>query len=127
MRKLPLLAAVWLLAVPAVAQESLPKPAPAESPGIKVLKGLTVPEFELEMQMMVQALGVNCGFCHVRGNYASDSNDHKVTARRMLEMVKLINTQFFPDFVPPDGESKLGKITCITCHQGNQTPHTGDR
>ena len=47
----------------------------AESPGIKVLTGLTVPEFEQEMQLMVQALGVNCGFCHVRNNYASDATN----------------------------------------------------
>ena len=94
----------------------------AESPTIKVLKGLTVPEFEQEMQMMVQALGVNCAFCHVRNNFPADTNEKKLAARRMLEMTKLINSQFFPDYTPPDGESKLGRVTCMTCHQGEQRP-----
>ncbi len=101
------------------------KPAMAESPGIKVLTGLTVPEFEQEMQMMVQALGVTCGFCHVRNNFAADTNEKKVTTRRMLEMTKLINSQFFPAFTPPEGESKLGRVTCMTCHQGEQRPKSG--
>jgi Photosynthetic reaction centre cytochrome C subunit len=105
-----------------VLAQALPKPGMAESPGIKVLTGLTVPEFEQEMQNMVLALGVNCGFCHVRQNFASESNEHKLTSRRMVEIVKLINKQFFPDYTPPEGESKLGKVTCNTCHQGNQKP-----
>lgn len=106
------------------AQDARPKPGLAESPGIKVLKGLTVPEFEQEMQMMMQALGVNCGFCHVRNDFAAENNEKKQTARRMIEMAKLINSQFFPDYVAPDGASKLGKVTCMTCHQGEQKPKT---
>jgi hypothetical protein len=106
------------------AQDAPPKPAMAESPGIKVLKGLTVPEFEQEMQMMVQALGVSCGFCHVRNNFAAENNEYKQTARRMVEMVKVINSQFFPDYSPLEGASKLGKVTCMTCHQGEQKPKT---
>ena len=35
---------------------------------------------------------------------------------------KLINAQFFPDFKPAEGESRLGKVTCYTCHQGSETP-----
>jgi hypothetical protein len=107
-----------------LAQDGPPKPGLAESPGIKVLKGLTVPEFEQEMQMMVQALGVSCAFCHVRNNFAAENNEKKLTARRMVEMVKLINSQFFPDYIPLEGASKLGKVTCMTCHQGNQKPQT---
>ena len=40
------------------------KPGIAESPTITVLKGLMVPQFEMEMRHFVQALGVNCGGCH---------------------------------------------------------------
>jgi hypothetical protein len=111
--------------LPITAQDGPPKIGMAESPGIKVLTGLTVPEFEHEMQMMVQALGVSCGFCHVRNNYASEANEHKLTARRMLEMTKLINQQFFPEYTVPEGESKIGKVTCMTCHQGNEKPKSG--
>jgi hypothetical protein len=103
-----------------------PKPGMAESATITVLKGLTVPEFEQEMQMMVQALGVNCAFCHVRNNFAAENNEKKVTARRMLEMTKQINSQFFPAYTPPEGESKLGRVTCMTCHQGEQRPKAGN-
>jgi hypothetical protein len=107
------------------AQSAPPRPGMAESPTIKVLTGLTVPEFEQEMQMMVQALGVNCVFCHVRNDFAAETNERKLDARRMLEMTKLINSQFFPDYAPPEGESKLGRVTCMTCHQGEQRPKAG--
>ena len=95
------------------------EPAVVDTPGVKVLRGLTVPEFEAEMQLMTQALGVSCGFCHARGNFASETNPRKVTARRMLEMARTINQQFFPDYKPVDGESRMGKVTCFTCHQGS--------
>ncbi|HYU80792.1 MAG TPA: c-type cytochrome [Vicinamibacterales bacterium] len=124
MRFLLFVSLVGCAALDVSAQEQ-PKIGMAESPTIKVLTGLTVPQFEQEMQMMVQALGVSCGFCHVRNNFASDTNEHKVTARRMLAMTRLINQQFFPDYVPPEGESRLGKVNCMTCHQGNEKPKSG--
>ena len=94
-----------------------------ESPNVKVLTGLTVPQFELEMQLMTTALGVGCGYCHARGNFASETNAHKATARKMLEMTRAVNQQFFPDYKPSsDEESRLGRVTCYTCHQGNATP-----
>ncbi len=105
-------------------QEGSPAPQPMDSPTIKVLKGLTVPEFDAEMKAIVAALGVNCGYCHVRGNYASDVNEHKLVARRMIEMTKLIDQQFFPDYKPGYDESRLGKVTCFTCHQGELRPKT---
>jgi hypothetical protein len=102
--------------------EQAPTPTVVDSPTVKVLTGLLAPEFQEEMNHMVQALGVTCGTCHVRGNFASDDNPKKVTARRMLEMTKAINTQFFPDHKPKPGESVLGRVTCYTCHQGDATP-----
>ena len=60
-----------------------------ESPTVKVLTGLTVPQFEQEMQHFVQAIGVSCGGCHVgRGNFASDEHPRKIKARQMIEMTK---------------------------------------
>ena len=96
--------------------------AVVETPGVKVLRGLTVPQFEAEMQLMTQALGVSCVFCHSRGNFAAETNPRKATSRRMLEMVRTINQQFFPDYQTADGESRLGRITCYTCHQGSERP-----
>ena len=106
-----------------------PTPTVVDSPAVKVLTGLLAPEFQEEMNHMVQALGVSCGTCHTRGNFASDDNPKKITARRMLEMTKAINTQFFPDHKPKPGESVLGRVTCYTCHQGEATlklPPGGD-
>jgi len=100
-------------------------PAMVDTPSVTVLTGLTVPEFEAEMQLMNQALGVSCGHCHARGNFASEANPRKAAARKMLEMTKAINHQFFLDYKPvgPVGdESRLGKVTCFTCHQGSERP-----
>ncbi len=102
-----------------------PTPTVVDSPGVKVLTGLLAPAFQDEMNYMVQALGVTCGTCHVRGNFASDDNPKKITARRMLEMTRALNTQFFPDHKPQPGESVLGRVTCYTCHQGETTPKNG--
>ena len=99
-----------------------PTPTVVDSPAVKVLTGLLAPEFQEVMNHMVQALGVSCGTCHTRGNFASDDNPKKITARRMLEMTKAINNQFFPDHKPKPGESVLGRVTCYTCHQGQATP-----
>ena len=95
-----------------------------DTPTVTVLRGLTVPEFETEMQLMTSALGVSCGYCHVRGNFAIETNPRKAVARKMLEMTKGINQQFFATYTPADGQSRLGKVTCFTCHQGNERPKT---
>jgi hypothetical protein len=119
-----MLAAVLLRAVPASAQPPA-IPNVVESPNVKVLTGLTVPAFEQEMQLMTSYLGVTCGYCHEgRRNFASEAKPQKLTARRMLEMTRGINQQFFPNFKPGDEESILGKVTCFTCHQGNAKPKT---
>jgi hypothetical protein len=98
-------------------------PNKVESPTVKVLTGLTVPQFEQEMQHFVQAVGVSCGGCHMpKGNFASDENPRKVKARQMIEMTKALNKQFFPAHTPAEGESVLGRVTCFTCHQGDLKP-----
>jgi photosynthetic reaction center cytochrome c subunit len=118
---------VFLIALACVslsAQQPPALPGMVDTPTVKVLTGLTVPEFEAEMQLMTQALGLSCGSCHARGNFASEANPRKIAARRMLEMTKAINKQFFVDYKPLDGESRLGRITCFTCHQGDTRPKT---
>jgi photosynthetic reaction center cytochrome c subunit len=99
-----------------------PQPQIVEGPNVKVLTGLTAQQFQEEMNFIVQGLGVTCGTCHVRGNFASEEKPQKQTARKMLEMVKAINQTTFPDYKPKDGESLLGKVTCYTCHRGETTP-----
>lgn len=121
------LAAVFTIsAVAAVAAQAPPTPAKVDSPTVTALTGLTVPEFEREMQHFVQALGVSCGGCHTgRGNFASEENPRKAKARRMIEMTKALNAQFFPDHKPAsEDDSVLGRVTCYTCHQGELKPKT---
>jgi len=102
---------------------AMPNPNKVESPTVAVLTGLTVTQFEQEMQGFVQAIGVSCGGCHMpKGNFASDENPRKVKARQMIEMTKALNQQFFPDHKPAEGESTLGRVTCFTCHQGDAKP-----
>ncbi len=61
------------------------------------------------------ALGVQCTFCHVAGDFASDNNPKKSMARNMLRMAADINATF------PDGKQH---VTCYTCHRGEATPKT---
>ena len=110
-------------ALPVAAQEPEPaKPGIAESPTITVLNGLMVPQFEIEMRHFVQALGMNCGGCHVprqlrerrqsaQGHRAPDDRDDPQPQPR-----------FFPGFTPAEGETSLGRVTCYTCHQGAAQP-----
>jgi len=118
----------YVLSAPAAVRAQPPNPpAIVDTPGVTVLTGLTVPEFEAEMQQMNVALGVSCGFCHARGNFAAETNPRKATARKMLEMVKGLNQRYFPDYKPSGAvgdESRLGKVTCFTCHHGEERPKT---
>jgi hypothetical protein len=114
--------ALVILMLPAVTKAQTPTATVVDSPSVKVLTGLLAPQFQEEMNFITQALGVTCGTCHTRGNFASEEKPEKLTARRMLEMTKGINKQFFPDHKPKEGESVLGRVTCYTCHQGERTP-----
>jgi cytochrome c553 len=118
-----LVTAAALFAAPALLAQAPAVPNKVESPTVTVLTGLTVPQFEQEMQGFVQAIGVRCGGCHMpKGNFASDENPRKVRARQMIEMTKALNKQFFPDHKLAEGESTLGRVTCFTCHQGDAKP-----
>jgi len=111
-----------VLMLPSLAQAQPPTPQIVDSPSVKVLTGLYAQQFQDEMNFINQALGVNCNTCHARGNFARDEKPLKLKARTMLEMTRMINKQFFPDHKPKEGESVLGRVTCYTCHQGEQTP-----
>ena len=110
---------VLALSFAAAAQENRP-PRPNEN--VKVLTDLEGQPLRQEMQRISAALGVKCDYCHVQGNMASDEKSAKRTARRMLEMTKGLNAQYFPKHQVKEGESVLGRVTCMTCHQGTTTP-----
>lgn len=115
-------AAVTLLALPAAAQTRRPRPLE----NIKTLKGWTGEEVRAEMTLMAQALGVKCDHCHVQGNFASDEKRTKATARKMIDLTRSLNADYFADKAPAEGGSKFGRVTCYTCHQGAPTPKTSN-
>jgi hypothetical protein len=109
------LLATLLLLLPLCAQQP---PAPGGRGGRapyvpKNLKILTPQELMPAMHRYEAGLGVECEFCHVQGDRASDDIPKKVTARMMESMVRDINAKF------PDGK---GTVTCFTCHRGAQEP-----
>jgi cytochrome c553 len=125
MSKIRLIFALTFLTAAVAAGAQTPVATVVEGPNVKVLTGLLAPDFQEEMNRIVEGLGGSCGTCHARGNFASEENPRKLKARDMLTMVKALNKQYFPDYKPKDGESVLGRITCFTCHQGDLKPKTG--
>jgi hypothetical protein len=79
----------------------------------KNLKILKPEEVRPVMGAFVAGTGLKCGDCHVMGAFDSDENPKKVTARKMLEMVRGVNANTF------NGDNK---VTCYTCHRGEAHP-----
>lgn len=115
----------WLLGVltvgvpPAAAQ---PPKNPPPLRNIMVLTDWTGDQVRAEMRRMAEAVGVACGHCHVQGDFASDQKRPKLVARRMLQLTMALNAQSFASHTPAEGESRLGRVTCYTCHQGAERP-----
>jgi hypothetical protein len=90
---------------------------------VQVLKGLTLKEVRAEMDIVAASLGVKCENCHIKGDFPNDTKPDKPVARKMLAMTKDINTRFAEQFKDVDkSPSKLGKVTCFTCHNGAKEP-----
>ena len=109
--------AVALLLVPVCLSAQEKKgPSPFASPkNLKILTGESGDQLRTTMRAFAGALGVQCGFCHVQGDFASDDNPKKETARMMLTMAREINMKF------PDGKRH---VSCYTCHRGAEMPLT---
>ncbi len=85
---------------------------------VQVLKDLNIAQFARVMVAMTQWVAPpdqSCGYCHSVANMASDQRYTKVVARRMLQMVRHINS---------DWKSHVGAtgVTCYTCHRGHVVP-----
>src|ERR1700683_3415022 len=65
-------------------QDAPAKKAPPGPTNLKVLKVTTREEVSLIMRTFTAGLGVQCIYCHVQGNYPSDENPKKATARQMV-------------------------------------------
>jgi len=99
--------------LPVMAQE---KKAPAPPPkNLKVLKVNSSAEVGQIMRTFTAGLGVQCTYCHVQGNFASDENPKKETARHMITMMQKVNAEF------TDGKMH---VSCYTCHRGEAEPKT---
>src|SRR5882672_8843776 len=95
--------------------------APAQPPkNLKLLAQNT--EIPFVMRGFNEALGVKCTYCHVEGDFASDTNPKKEMARKMIAMVRLIDTSF-PSSAGafPEG---YHEVDCSTCHRGSVKPET---
>jgi len=106
-----------LLVMPLMAQEPQP-PASGDRKQAPPPKNLKLLDGETLMPTMMSfktALGVECTFCHVQGDFASDEKPTKEMARKMIVMTRSINANF------PDGKIH---VTCYTCHRGSTEPKT---
>jgi len=112
--------AAFALAGAAYAQEK-PKTAAEVFKNVttSTLKGITVDEFMGSMGVMAAALGWDCSDCHTGAGtdkvvWESDT-PRKVIARRMTEMVNVINKTNF---------GGVQMVSCWTCHHGRDIPAT---
>lgn len=110
---------LWLiLLLPVLAQEKQEeqkkRPAPVPT-NLKVLKVTSGAEVGQIMRTFTAGLGVQCIYCHVQGNFASDENPKKETARHMISLMSKVNAEF------ADGKMH---VSCYTCHRGEAQPKT---
>jgi len=98
-------------------QSPAPKLAEEQFKNIKVLKGIPADLVFPSMQFITASLGVECEYCHVRGDrgldFEKDDKKTKVTARKMMEMMSAINKENF------EGHRD---VTCYSCHRGAADP-----
>src|SRR5215469_6039266 len=90
-----------------------PKQPPPNPTNLKILKVATGAEVTQIMRTFTTGLGVQCSYCHVAGNYASDDNPKKEVARKMIAVTQRLNTEL--------GNGKL-RVSCYTCHRGEAEP-----
>ena len=69
---------------------------PATPPPAAKNLSLLAPDSDIPfvMRSFTQALGVQCVYCHVQGDFASDANPKKEVARKMIAMVRQIDASF---------------------------------
>jgi Photosynthetic reaction centre cytochrome C subunit len=97
--------AVLGVAVSARAQDQLKN--------VQIFTGMSRPEIWEVMNQMASGLGVNCQYCHVANDVASDAKPQKRRGREMIRMVIDLNARHF-------GGTPI--VTCYTCHNGKSHP-----
>lgn len=104
------------IAAPARLRPGAPK-AGAVYQNLQVLGDLSIAEFGRTMEAITSWIAPeqSCAYCHVEGNFADDGKYTKVVARRMLQMVRHVNSDL-KAHVAETG------VTCYTCHRGQPLP-----
>lgn len=100
------LVAVALRAAPAIAQD---QPGTGQDP-------------LLDMRAIARALGVNCNYCHVAGDFTSDENPKKVIARGMIAMTRDLNSAI--QLATGRAAGAVARVHCVNCHRGTAVPQT---
>lgn len=79
---------------------------------IQLLKGIPAERLTSIMFSFKAALGVECTYCHVPDQFEKDDKPMKQTARKMIAMMRDINTKV----------GGTARVTCNTCHRGQTRP-----
>jgi hypothetical protein len=95
-----------------------PVPSPSKTTeqvykNIQVLKGIPSDQLVPAMQFIASSLGVQCDFCHMAGAFEKDDKKPKQMARKMMQMMIIINQENFDSH---------REVTCNTCHRGSPRP-----
>lgn len=80
---------------------------------LQVLKDIPSDQLIPAMQFITASLGVECGFCHVENRFDLDDKKPKLTARKMMLMVRSLNQNNF---------DSRRQVTCNSCHRGSRRP-----
>ena len=124
-----LIAAFFATGVAVIAASQSPFKPPSN---LRVLpKDTTLATLIPLMKNFTVALGVRCEHCHTytgsdpsnlqNFDFPSDDKPAKLTARKMMSMLQVINTDLLKgigDARPPDQP----KVSCYTCHRGERKP-----
>ena len=120
---------VCAFAGPAGAQGTFP---PKSFQNLQVLpKDSTASDVISTMKGFTVALGVRCQYCHVgeeglpleQFDFPSDKVPQKAIARNMMRMLREINKQV-DAAKPPQPGAGAPRVTCYSCHRGQQKPLT---
>ena len=79
----------------------------------RVMGDLSKDQAQRVMDEFDRALGVECSYCHVQGQWLDDSKPAFATSQSMYRMVHDLNDGLLLD---------VGTISCWTCHRGQVHP-----
>jgi len=110
----------------------IPTAAGAQIPDTFTNLRLLDPDIEKErlvgtMKNWAAGIGQRCNYCHVGPDdlvgmdFASDEKATKRTARKMLEMSRIINRELLAELPTAEGRRPM-VASCYTCHRGKAKP-----